>query len=136
MDVWIARDQDNALHLYKHKPSIQKGGPYIGGDYWKGGALSFDYLELPEHLFPEVTFENSPVEYNIPEKPCDMGELKRQNKLLRKLLWLRHGCSLEKLYTGDGEMRCSKCGIDFKMDHPEVILKKFISNVKGVKSDS
>jgi hypothetical protein len=33
---------------------------------------------------------------------------------LRKLLWLRHGCSFSALYGDDGEMQCSACGIDFK----------------------
>jgi len=33
---------------------------------------------------------------------------------LRELLWLRHGCPIAALYGDDGEMQCSKCGIDFK----------------------
>ena len=35
-------------------------------------------------------------------------------KLLRQLLWLRHGCGVPALYGDDGEMQCSKCMIDFK----------------------
>lgn len=39
--------------------------------------------------------------------------------ILRKLLWLRHGC--EGLYGDDGEMQCGVCGIDFKRDTPNQI---------------
>ena len=37
---------------------------------------------------------------------------------LRKLLWIRHGCEIT---AHDGEMQCSKCGIDFLRDDPEKI---------------
>lgn len=42
-----------------------------------------------------------------------------ENKELRKLLWLRHGCM--GLYGDDGEMQCSKCMIDFKRDSVDKI---------------
>lgn len=47
--------------------------------------------------------------------------LVEENKVLRKLLWLRHGCPLEALYWDDGEQQCSACGIDFKRQAPEDI---------------
>lgn len=37
-----------------------------------------------------------------------------ENKKLRELLWIRHGCSLSSLYGDDGEMHCNACMIDFK----------------------
>ena len=40
----------------------------------------------------------------------------KDEKKLRKLLWLNHGCSLDTLYGDDGEMQCNKCLIDFKRD--------------------
>ena len=40
---------------------------------------------------------------------------------IRKMLWLRHGCSIPALYGDDGEMQCSKCAIDFKRDSEDVI---------------
>ena len=43
-------------------------------------------------------------------------------KKLRKLLWLHHGC--DNLYGDDGEMQCSKCWIDFKRDSIEQIEKQ------------
>lgn len=33
--------------------------------------------------------------------------------ILRKLLWMRHGCSGAALYGDDGEMQCHACMLDF-----------------------
>lgn len=44
----------------------------------------------------------------------DLKEKASENKTLRKLLWLDHGCPLSALYGDDGEMQCHKCMIDFK----------------------
>ena len=48
--------------------------------------------------------------------------------ILRKLLWIRHGCSVADLYCDDGEMSCGECLIDFKRDTPKQIENKFINN--------
>lgn len=56
----------------------------------------------------------------------DIQELESENKLLRKLLWYRHGCELSALYGDDGEMQCNKCGIDFKRLNPIEIERSFI----------
>lgn len=48
----------------------------------------------------------------ITKQQCQLDE----NMLLRKLLWLRHGCDGVMLYGDDGEMQCNHCGIDFKRD--------------------
>ncbi len=45
--------------------------------------------------------------------------------VLRKLLWLRHGCPIHILYGDDGEMQCGNCGIDFKRDDGNQIEKRF-----------
>ncbi len=41
--------------------------------------------------------------------------------ILRRMLWLRHGCALSALYGDDGEMQCSECRIDFLRDAPQAI---------------
>jgi len=41
------------------------------------------------------------------------GVVIEENKQLRELLWLRHGCKFTDLYGDDGEMQCHKCNIDF-----------------------
>jgi hypothetical protein len=46
--------------------------------------------------------------------------------LLRRLLWLRHGCPCAALYGDDGEMQCHACVIDFRRDTPEQIDARFM----------
>ena len=52
-------------------------------------------------------------------------ETLEENKKLRELLWIRHGCSFASLYGDDGEMQCGNCLIDFKRDPVENILQVF-----------
>ncbi len=47
--------------------------------------------------------------------------MEKENKDLRELLWIRHGCSIFHLYGDDGEMQCHHCQIDFKRDSVEKI---------------
>ncbi len=50
-------------------------------------------------------------------------DIESENKKLRELLWLRHGC--QGLYGDDGEMQCNKCMIDFKRHSVEIIEDRF-----------
>ena len=52
--------------------------------------------------------------------------------LLRRLLWLRHGCPFGALYGDDGEMQCSECLVDFKRMDPNDIHARWmlINNLK------
>jgi len=61
--LWVARNKDNALHLFSDKPKLE------GLDVWSSDIE--DYVEhqwfngnvvtkLNSELFKEVTFENSP----------------------------------------------------------------------------
>jgi len=55
LSVWIARDKDGELCLYKSKP-------------WKcGQCFDFDKLFMPldEDMYPEITWENSPKEFEL-----------------------------------------------------------------------
>ena len=54
-----------------------------------------------------------------------MDAVNEENKELRELLWLRHGCSFFQLYGDDGEMQCHHCMIDFKRDPVEKISRVF-----------
>lgn len=47
--------------------------------------------------------------------------------ILRRLLWLRHGCPTSALYADDNEMQCGQCKIDFKRDSAEEIQKRFLN---------
>lgn len=44
-------------------------------------------------------------------------------KVLRRMLWLRHGCPQRALYGDDGEMQCGTCLIDFRRASPHDIEK-------------
>lgn len=57
MKMWIARNKDGSLALFRYKP-------------WKIRYDTFDKLrrdciELDKKLYPEVTFENSPKEAEL-----------------------------------------------------------------------
>jgi hypothetical protein len=58
MKLWIARDKDGELYLYPSKPRK--------GDYrFVCGYVYEDYINLNYDEFPEVTFENSPVQVEL-----------------------------------------------------------------------
>ena len=56
--MWIARDKNELLCLFKEKPFFGRGKEYYITD-------SLDYIILDNDLFTEVTFENSPVEVEL-----------------------------------------------------------------------
>ena len=65
MELYIARDKDNSLSLCTHKQvyvklfdAWEKPKEYYDDDY------SF-HVYIPENLFPEVTFENSPMKVEL-----------------------------------------------------------------------
>ena len=56
LSVWIARDKNGELYLYKSEP-------------WRNG-LCFDcdeilILSMDEDMYPEITWENSPKEFEL-----------------------------------------------------------------------
>ena len=58
MELWIARDQDNDLNLYYDMPNL----PNLPGRQCYNGE---HFAMLDNHLFTEVTFENSPQKVRI-----------------------------------------------------------------------
>ena len=58
MKMWIARDESGDIYLYDSKPELVAD--------WSGGIWkASDFFELPADSFPEVTFENSPMEVEL-----------------------------------------------------------------------
>ena len=57
--LWIARDKDNSLFIYSKKPIKN----YDFYNYNTEDVL--DSTIIPEELYPEVTFENSPKQLII-----------------------------------------------------------------------
>lgn len=64
-DIWIARDKDDRLFLYKDKP-IQSDNGFYGGqaypDEYKTDCVCF---EIPATLYPTLTWENSPKQIKM-----------------------------------------------------------------------
>lgn len=58
MKLWIARNIDNTLVLFQSKPIINDNVEW-------DEILNEDYMFIPEYLYPEVTFENSPQELEL-----------------------------------------------------------------------
>lgn len=54
---------------------------------------------------------------------------KDNEKCLRKMLWLGHGCPVTSLYSDDGEMQCgNSCHkpVDFKRDGVGILERKLL----------
>lgn len=59
MKLWIARNENGTLEIHQRKPSITK---ITGRPMWVGGGfVGFVF----DDVFPEVTFENSPVQVEL-----------------------------------------------------------------------
>ena len=60
MKLWIARDKDGTLCLFREKPTLDVY-------YWFDNSLGMTgcIAELLKTYFPEVTFENSPQEVEL-----------------------------------------------------------------------
>jgi hypothetical protein len=52
-------------------------------------------------------------------KKWTWGQMTPEEHALRRLLWLHHGHDL--LYGDEDQMRCLRCGLDFKQDPPDRI---------------
>lgn len=68
--MWIARDKSGELYLYSHKP--EKSADYSNWFVSTSGLV----MPIRPSLFPEVTWENSPVEVELKltEEIIDVAE--------------------------------------------------------------
>lgn len=60
--LWLARDKDGYLFLFKKKPF--RCGTYFSDNY-DGFQLRSEKIQLKKDLYPNVTFENSPHEVKL-----------------------------------------------------------------------
>lgn len=58
MKLWAARNVNNTLVLFQSKPILKD-------ELMLDEILNEDYMFIPEYLYPEVTFENSPMEVEL-----------------------------------------------------------------------
>lgn len=61
MKIWIAANENGKLNLFVDRPA-RMFDRWRKEGYWAG---SYGALELPASKFPEVTFENSPMEVEL-----------------------------------------------------------------------
>lgn len=58
--IWIARDKNDELNIYLNKPVLDKDG-YVFLPTGDG----FKFFDIDKKLFPEVTFEKSPMQVEL-----------------------------------------------------------------------
>lgn len=61
MSVWIARDKDGEISIYKNKPWKRENEPYHNGEFDSDDY----YINIDKELYPEITWENSPKEFEL-----------------------------------------------------------------------
>ena len=72
------------------------------------------FIVKNERLRPQDNIFRLIGEKPMKEKVEGKMHIEDENIILRRMLWLRHGCPQPFLYGDDGEMQCHQCGIDFK----------------------
>ena len=63
MKLWIARQRDNSVYLFTHKPTLFCGRWCMNGV--NQCYAKFCKNKVSADMFPEVTFENSPQEVEL-----------------------------------------------------------------------
>ena len=58
MKMWICRDMDDTLWM-------SEGEPYLDEEKGEWNFRSGNYMNLSKEKYPEVTFENSPMEVEL-----------------------------------------------------------------------
>ena len=84
------------------KDFVSDGASFIEG--WRSNHST----KTKEKIEEEIDRDKKTILALIDRVPSE------EEAVLRRLLWLHHGCPTISLYGDDGEMQCSKCGIDFK----------------------
>lgn len=112
-------------------PEKLKPCPFCGGEaeahvedwnaafyYWQVVCLQCEVKTNPNQSSEQAAIDN--------------WNRRADDVVLRRLLWLRHGCPMSTLYGDDGEMQCSKCGIDFKRMSAGAIEDAFVKIGRGL----
>ena len=65
MNMWIAKhERQSYLVLFKEKP-VKRFDKFTRGWWWESENMCNSYMTLDSSAFPEVTFENSPMEVEL-----------------------------------------------------------------------
>lgn len=68
--IWIARDKNNSLFMYSSKPTKDiKNNRFNPSRIYESiemytfeGMFRANMVKIPDNMYPEVTWENSPIE--------------------------------------------------------------------------
>ena len=85
MNMWLARESESAggeLVLYKNLPVLNENKKSFLCDYGYG-----DETVLNSNLFPEITYEDSPVEVEVNIKRSDKGYKVGDKVRIKSLEW-------------------------------------------------
>jgi hypothetical protein len=86
-----------------------QGGRWAGEKRWDERVILIrEEATEKKQRHPADRFVDDPMGR---EKP--FVERLPEELILRRLLWLRHGCNPAALYGDDGELQCHECMIDF-----------------------
>lgn len=67
MKLWIARRKSSRLYMFFEKPYLTEDGKqwFVLKNIPNNGVFVDTGIKIDEYKFPEVTFENSPMEVEI-----------------------------------------------------------------------
>lgn len=67
MKIWIARRKSNKLYMFFERPHLTNDGKqwFVLENVPNNGVFADTGIKINEDKFPEVTYENSPMEFEV-----------------------------------------------------------------------
>lgn len=67
MKIWIARRKNNKLYMFFERPHLTDDGKqwFVLENVPNNGVFGDTGIKIDEDKFPEVTYENSPMEFEV-----------------------------------------------------------------------
>lgn len=67
MKIWIARRKNNKLYMFFERPHLTDDGKqwFVLENVPNNGVFANTGIKINEDKFPEVTYENSPMETEV-----------------------------------------------------------------------
>ena len=65
--MWIARRKNNKLYMFFERPHLTDDGKqwFVLENVPNNGVFADTGIKIDEDKFPEVTYENSPMEFEV-----------------------------------------------------------------------
>lgn len=111
--LWLARWKNGTLHLYAVKPTKNE----VYGEFWLLEVNPIrNSMRLNGELFPEVTYENSPVEVSLQEAPSLKEALKELEAIAQE--------ALKNIHNASSDYANQQLNQNLPLDQ-QVLLKRF-----------